>query len=186
MQASRTGFCFPSGCMQNSFDMLNKVYLAVLAIAVAVMAFFTFYAWSWLQSIGLPQAAVAGFVYHSTCAATSLWIFVLLLLILANAVLWTTGRAWAMWVTFLFFALFALISNFWMNRMFIDYQQQHFGMDDGLSSGPFLGAIMIIIMGLFVFADQFLLVRVQQKMYPPSIPELTENDEPEIIDKSEE
>ena len=48
--------------------MWSKIYLAILAVAVVVMAFFTYYAWSWLQSIGQPVAAAAGYDYHSRLA----------------------------------------------------------------------------------------------------------------------
>lgn len=44
--------------------MWNKVYLALLAIGILVGGFFSYYAWSWLQSIGDPRAAWEAFNYH--------------------------------------------------------------------------------------------------------------------------
>jgi hypothetical protein len=146
--------------------MWSKIYLACLAISLAVMAFFTFYGLSWLQSIGDPRASAAGFEYHSGISWPVLWISSIVLLVLANAVLWTTRRAWAMWVTFLFLAVFIAAKFFWLDRSFAAFQTDHNLAAAALSFGPFFAAIMIVVIAAIVFFDQFFVVRMLDKMYP--------------------
>lgn len=67
--------------------MWNRIYLLVLAVCTVIMVFFTYYSWTWLKSIGSPQAAVEGYLYHSGLAWKFLWISSIALVILANAVL---------------------------------------------------------------------------------------------------
>lgn len=146
--------------------MWSKVYLACLAISLAVMAFFTFYGLSWLQSIGDPRAAAAEFEYHSGISWPVLWISSNALLVIANAILWTTRRAWAMWVTFLFLAVFIAAKFFWLDRSFAAFQAANNLAAPTISFGPFLAAIMIVVIAAIVFFDQFFVVRMLEKMYP--------------------
>ena len=149
--------------------MWSKLYLAVLAISIFVMAFFTYYAWSWLQSVGEPVAAVAGYQYHAGLGWMALWLFAVILLVLANAVLWTSRRGWAAWTTFLFFAVFLVIRYFWLHQAFFQFQKDNGLWDGGLLIAPFSAAILIVLMAAVVFFDQFAIVRLHRKMYPPAV-----------------
>jgi hypothetical protein len=142
--------------------MFSKIYLAALALSIVVMAFFTYYSWSWLQSIGQPAAAVAGYEYHSNLAWVALWVTSAMLLLLANAVLWTTRSAWAMWLTFLYFSFFIITKYFWLGREFMRFSES----PSTFSSGPLIGAGLIILMAVVVFIDQFMVVRLLAKTYP--------------------
>jgi hypothetical protein len=146
--------------------MWSKIYLAFLAVSLAVMAFFAVYSLSWLQSIGDPRAAAAGFEYHSAASWPVLWISSIGLLVLANAVLWTTRRAWAMWVTFVFLAGFIALKFFWLDRSFAAFQADNNLAAAAISFGPFFAAIMIVVIAAIVFFDQFFVVRMLEKMYP--------------------
>jgi hypothetical protein len=150
--------------------MFSKIYLAALATSIAVMAFFTYYSWSWLQSIGQPAAAVAGYEYHSNLAWVTLWIMSVLLLLLGNAVLWTTRSAWAMWLTFIFFAAFIVIKYFWLGREFMRFSETL----SAFSAAPIIGAGLIILMAAIVFLDKFMVVRLLAKTYPESTKTETE------------
>jgi len=146
--------------------MSSKIYLAALAVSIAVMAFFTYYSWSWLQSIGLPAAVAAGFEYHSAIAWPVLWISAVALLLLGNAVLWTTGRSWAMWVTFVYFAAMIVIRFFWLNATFLQFQKEKGLAEGGISVGPLLAVILIALMAAIVFFDQFIVPRLRLKTLP--------------------
>lgn len=149
--------------------MWSKIYLAVFGFTVAVTAFFTFYSWSWLQSRGNPLDAVAGFEYHSNLSWVALWLSALILLLLANGVLWASKCAWAMWATFAYLAIFLVIHYFWLGEAFFRYKETNNMSDDSISLGPVLGAILIVAAGVVIFANQFITVRLYRKMYPPIV-----------------
>lgn len=148
--------------------MFSKIYLAALGVSVAVVSFFTYYSWSWLQSIGQPAAAIAGYEYHSNLAWITLLITSVVLLLLANAVLWTTRSAWAMWVTFIFFSFFAVAKFFWLKFVFIDFQMRTAPSGTGVLRGPFLAVLLIVIMAAIVFFNQFIVIKLRAKTYPDS------------------
>jgi uncharacterized membrane protein SirB2 len=144
--------------------MWNKVFYSVLAAAVIGMCFFTFYANSWLGSIGNPRTALEGYDYYAGFGSTFLWISSAVLLILANVILWTTRRGWAMWTTFAFFAVFVILRTFWLEKARYNFQNS-----DSLFFTPLVGVILIIVAGAFVFFNQFLNLRLSEKMYPPKV-----------------
>lgn len=146
-------------------DMFTKIYLAALGLSLAVMAFFTYYSWSWLQSIGQPAAAVAGYEYHANLAWITLWITSATLLILGNAVLWTTRSAWAIWLTFIFFGIFVVARFFGLEFAFIEFQMRTESAGIG-ALGPFLAVLLIVIMAAIVFCDQFIVIRLRARTYP--------------------
>ncbi len=147
--------------------MWSKLYLAILGLSIAAMAFFTYYSWSWLQSIGQPAAAVVGYEYNSGVACTALIISGVLLLLLANGVLWATKRAWAMWATFVYVGIFVIIRYFWLGEAFFRFKKDNRMSDGSFSLGPVMGVILVVALGVVVFANQFASVRLNRKMYPP-------------------
>lgn len=153
--------------------MFSKIYLAALGFSLAAMAFFTYYSWSWLQSIGQPVAAVAGYEYHSSLAWIALWVTSLILLLIGNAVLWTTRSAWALWLSLVYFAAFVIIKYFWLAREFMRFSEE----PSSFSSGPFIAVGLIILMATVVFLDTLVAVRLRARIYPDA----KENDiEPEV------
>jgi hypothetical protein len=145
--------------------MWTKIYLALLALSLGVMAFFTFYSLSWLQSIGDPRAAAAGFDYHSTASWPFLWISAIALLIIGNAVLWTARLSWAMWLSFVYIAAFIAIKFFWLDQAFSTFQTTHGLTASGISFGPFFAVMMIVVLAAIVIFNQFFAVRMYEKIY---------------------
>ena len=146
--------------------MLSKIFLGLLAVCVLLMAFFTFYAYSWLQSIGQPSAAVAGYLYHDNIAWTLLIASSVLLLIFGNVILWMTRKAWPLWSTLLYFAAFMAIRYFWMDQQFLHFKTANGMSDVALSAAPLFGAVLIIIAAIFTFCDQFAILQLHRQMYP--------------------
>lgn len=155
--------------------MWSKVYTVLLVLSVVVMAFFTYYSFSWLQSIGLPVAATAGYEYHSSLSWNSLWISAIALLFLGNVILWTSGQAWALWTTFVYFAVAVVVRTFWLDQAFADFRMTNNYSDGIFTIGPVFAVILIGLMGIIVFFNQFIVVQLNRKMYPPPVVE-----EPEL------
>ena len=161
--------------------MLSKIYLAILVLSLVAMGFFVFYSWSWLQSIGLPAAASQGYEYHAGLAWPLLWITTIALLGLANAILWATNRSWAMWVTFVYFTAMVVLRFFWLEQAYFAFRKTNNLFDGSFALGPFVAVIMIVVMAAIVFFDQFIIVRLRQKMYAPVQDIVTETAESEPV-----
>lgn len=155
--------------------MWNKIYFAVMAAAVVAMCFFTFYANSWFGSIGKPQTALEGYEYYAGLGSITLWISTTVLLILANVILWNTRRSWAMWTTLAYFAIFVVLRSFWLEKMRYNFQNS-----DSLFFTPIVGVILVIAAGAFIFFNQLLNLRLNEKMYP------VKTDDVEVLDVKEE
>ncbi len=151
--------------------MWNKIYLAVLAAAFLVMCFFTFYANSWLGSIGNPKDAIEGYEHYAGIGSLSLSISSVILLILANVILWNTRRGWALWTTLAYFAIFVILRAFWLEKSRFSLQYP----DSSFFTPALVGAGVIIAAGAVVFFNQLLNLRLNEKMYPPL--ETSENTE---------
>ena len=156
--------------------MLSKAYIVLLALSLSAMAFFTYYAWSWLQSIGQPAAAVEGFSFHAQMSWTFLWVTATLLLALGNAVLWVTGRAWAMWVSFAYFSVFVAVRAFWLDQTLASFLAGNPAAADAIRIGPFFAAVLILLFAAITFFDQFIIIRLRAKTYPPTQPEVESED----------
>jgi len=146
--------------------MLNKIFLALLAVSTVLMLFFTFYASSWLGSIGQPSTALDGYRYHSGMSWTILLASTIVLLILSNVILWLTRRAWALWTTLLYFAIFILLRYFWLNQALLEFTNRAGHPVDESAAGPLIGAMIVIAAAVFIFCDQFAVLQLHRKMYP--------------------
>ena len=158
--------------------MWTKLYLAVLAVSSVLAAFFMFYAWSWLQSIGLPINAAAGAEYHAAFASATIWLATILLLIIANALLWTNGKAWPMWATFLYFAVFIVAQYFWLERSIVFFKEEHLLSEHHVYIAPIAAALLVIAAGAVTFFDKYVVIRLRAKTYPAPVI----NEEPETED----
>lgn len=75
--------------------MFNKIYLGVLAVAFLIMAFLTTFCYLQLQSKGFsPERVVQNFESYDSIYKTVFWISSLVLLVLANIVLWKNRKSW--------------------------------------------------------------------------------------------
>ena len=145
--------------------MWSKLYFAVLAVAILVMAFFTYYSWSWLQSIGQPTAAAEGYVYHSGLAWTVLWVSSIILILLANAVMWASGKSWAVWITLAYLAVFIIIRYFWLGQAFFEFTTSNGMTDKMFSFSRLSGVIVLAVAAVIVYIDQFVIVKLWTKTY---------------------
>jgi hypothetical protein len=169
--------------------MWNKIFLLTLTISILLMAFLVYYAFSWLGSIGSPAAAVEGYLYHEGLAWKFLCISSVVLLIFANAVLSKYRRSWAMWTTFLYFAVFVILKFFIVDRFAIEFFREN-GYVAMVGPFPPLGPIFAVLIcaaaAAIVYFDQFLVVRLREKMYPTAISDAQAQTADEAIEKVEE
>lgn len=166
-----SGLFVPPVYVVKPSPMWNRIFLLILAVCSAIMAGLTYYAWSWLQSIGAPSATVEGYTFHAGLAWKFVWASSIILLILANFLLARSRRSWAMWATFVYFAAFVVVRYFFLERWFFQYKLNSGLADSRLSWAPFAGAVVVVAAATVVFIDQMLIVRLTEKIYP-SAPEI--------------
>ncbi len=154
---------------QNAF-MWNKIYTGILGISFLLMAGLVYYSYSWLQSVSAPPNVVQNYDYYANLSWMFLWISSLLLLVVANAVLWTTRNAWAMWTTFLYFGFFILIQKLWLDQLFFNFKQRNELTDSAISLGIFSGILLFVLAAAIVFSNQFIVKRMHDKMFAQTQP----------------
>lgn len=152
--------------------MWNKIYLIALAILILPIAFFYSYSWLWLKSIGSPINAVTGFEYHSSLAWSFLWISTVILLILANIILWKIRKSWAIWATFGYFTISILAKYFWLEPALKTFKHVNNLAETGISIQtftPVFAVFLCLIAAVIVYFNQFLVLRLNNKMYPQNV-----------------
>lgn len=146
--------------------MWTKIFLIVLAVALLSMLVLTYFSYAQLQSIGFaPKDIAASFLSYGSIYWTGLWVSSLALLILANVVLWLNRRAWALWATFLFFAIFVLVRTWWLNELYVGYTKQNNLPAETLFGYGILGVLLCIIAAVGIFFNQFLVLRMRDRVY---------------------
>jgi hypothetical protein len=169
--------------------MINKIFLALLGVAVLMMVVLTFLALSQLKSIGFPPVQIVqNFAGYESLHWTLLWISAIVLLILGNVILWTNQKEWALWSSFLFFAVFIMVNTWWLTESVANYQKAN-SLDTGgiLSKNGIFGVVLAIVGGVAVFFDQFIVLRLRDKMYQKPVEEAeTKPDETEAEKSDEE
>lgn len=154
--------------------MFTKIYLALLGISLLVILTLTFLCYSQLQSIGFaPTQIVENFESYDGFYKTVLWISSIALLILANIILWTSQRSWALWITFVYFAAFILLDMWWLGDLLFSYKKQNNLLSGSFQFGGFFAALLVVIVGIGVFFNQFIVLRLHDKMFNKT-PEETE------------
>ncbi len=146
--------------------MWKKTYFATLAIFAAILAFFMYYAWSWLASIGAPADAFAGYEFWSSLGWVGLWIATVILLFNANIVFAKTEEPWAFSATFAFFAVFVVAKFFWLGSAAIDFQQANNLPSGSAFLGPFLAIFLCTGFAGVVFVNHYVAERFRAKIYP--------------------
>jgi hypothetical protein len=146
--------------------MLNKIFLIVYGILLLPMAFLIWYAGSWLTSIGDPKIAQQTYFDYSGYGLTFLLGSFILLLILANIILWTSRRAWALWLGFLYFALFVFARFWWLEATYLDFARRNAFTESTFSLGPIIAVVFVVGVGALTFFDQFIVLRLNDRMHP--------------------
>lgn len=144
--------------------MWNKIYLLVLAVAVLAMGVLAYLSFSWLQSVTKPADVVRNYEFYSNLYWTILCISSLILLALANVLIWTIRKSWALWLTFAYFAGFVLLQTWWLNSLFLNYQKTNNLTETTFSLLGLGGAFLCVIVAVGVFFNQFLALRLRDKM----------------------
>lgn len=160
--------------------MLVKIYLLLLAICSAILAALTYLSWGWLQSIGAPTATVEGYSSYALIAGAFLGVSSVVLLILANIILISSRRSWALWATLIYFVLFTVVRYFWLERSLFYYMRDT-GMTDGMFPwSPVIGVGVCLGAASFAIIDYFVVTKVTNKVSPEDQPA-----EIEVIDPEE-
>jgi len=163
--------------------MWSRIYLGVLAAAILVVGFFTYYSWSWLESIGRPEDAIAGYQYTSGIAWAMLCVCSITLAFIAAGVMWTTQRAWALWVTFALFAVTLAIEGFFLDRSYRRLLESSTGIDVKLWATPVITILIMIGAAVLALAFQYSIVILRRKFYPepPTIEVDPESESPRLM-----
>lgn len=155
--------------------MWNRIYLIALAVFLIPIIFFTYYSYDWLQSISAPQAAYDGYSFHSGIAWKLIWFASIVLLIIANVIFAKEKKPWALWATFIFFTVLVLVQGFWLDREGTRFWNDHF-TPSITSMGIVVSLSLFIAAAAAIFLNQFVLLRLGDKLYPPATVE-SESDE---------
>lgn len=156
--------------------MWNKIYPIFLAVFVLVMLVLTYLAYSQLQSIGFaPEVIRDNYQTYENYFRQFLWMSSVVLLILANVLLWTERKSWALWTTLLYFALFTLLEGWWLGRAYTAYLQQHNLPQSAISFGILISTIMCIVAAVGIFFDHFLVLRMRERIYKTDSAEISDD-----------
>lgn len=161
--------------------MWNKIYLIIIAIAVLATGVLLYLPHSWLQSITAPRDVAEHYKFYANIGWMFLLISSLALLVVGNVVLWKTRRAWAMWASLLYFAVFIIAHTFWLENSFFQYKQTNNLETGAISWSPLFGVVLIVLAAIIVFFNQYLVKRMGDKMYPVAAPD----EQPPIIENAE-
>lgn len=146
--------------------MLNKIFLGVFALAIIGLAILSFLSYNQLQSIGFaPANIVENFNSYHGIHWIYLWIASIVLLVFANVIMWTNRKAFALWLTFVFFAVSILVNMWWLSNLLFNYKKQNGLWEGGFNASIIGAAFFIIIAGIGVFFNQFLTFRLRDKMF---------------------
>ena len=146
--------------------MWNKIYLILLAVCVLTMGVLLHLPYSWLGSITAPKIVALNFEHYANISRMFLFISSLVLLAAGDVLLFKTRQSWGLWTAFLYFAIFMVAHTFWLEQSFFRYRQENNLTDSSFFFGSFLAVLYIVITAIFVFFNQYLIKRMQAKMFP--------------------
>jgi hypothetical protein len=106
------------------------------------------------------------------------------LIVLATAIAWTK-KPWALWTSFIYFAVFALAYYFWLDRSAFQFKQTSGLTDASYNFTSILGAVLVIIAGFVTFAIHFMISQLRKKMSMTESPDVVSDDVQVDIESSE-
>jgi hypothetical protein len=146
--------------------MLNKFFLGAIVLSIIIMAAFLYISNATLNSVGFsPQQIVETFNGYNSITWSALWITSGLLLILANLVLWSSRKAWSLWATFIFFSVFLLVQTIFIGDKLNSYIASNLNSQSGINFTGILGAFTCVFVAIGVFFNQYLVIRMRDKIY---------------------
>jgi hypothetical protein len=161
--------------------MWTKIYFVLFAAAFLGLCVLTLLCYSQLQSRGFaPQDIEKGFLAYRNLYWQFLWISSLILLILANVILWRARGAWAVWTTFAFFAVFVLVQSWWLGGVYFRYAKENNLTESSFSLDGILGVTLCAAIAVAAFFNQFLVLRMRDRMHgdPESLSGTATGEEP--------
>jgi hypothetical protein len=106
------------------------------------------------------------------------------LLAVGNVILWLFRQSWALWSSFAFFAVFTLLKSFWLDSVLFNYESTNSLPPSSTFISYFVGVLMCGAVATVVFFNQFLVMRMRDKMHGE--PTLIKNQtEPLLTEKKE-
>ncbi len=144
--------------------MLKKIFIGLFSLATIVAAFLTYYSYDWLQSIGNPEIAVQNFQYFSSINWTYIWISFIVLLICANVIIWKSKNVLFVWLSYAYFIIFIALHTFWLERNYLSFLKSNGLAETAISVTPLIGVVICIIVAIAVFFNQFILLRLREKL----------------------
>jgi hypothetical protein len=150
--------------------MLSKIYLGLIALAFLVASGFTYFGYSWLQSIGDPKIAAENFQNVSGWNWTYIWISFLVLLLFSNLIIWREKVTWPIWSALAYFAVFIILNTFWLEQSFLTFKKTNELGDQVISISPMIGILVILVVAMAVFFNQYLIKRLLEKIVGNDIP----------------
>lgn len=146
--------------------MLKKIFLLAVAVAALVMIVLTYAANSKLNSIGFAPATVAeNYLIYQSYYQQFLVLSSLILLILANVLLWKERRAWALWTTLAYFSIFVLLQGWWLDANFFTYKKQNNLWQGEFSLSGFVSALFCVAAAVGIFFNQFLVLKMRDRIH---------------------
>jgi hypothetical protein len=145
--------------------MWNKIYLVLLLVAILAMCAITFICNNQFSSYDNPISVLQRIETYISLYWNFLWISSAILLILANVLMWINKKAWAIWSTFIFFAVFVLLQTFWLENSYLAFQQKNGLTDKTFSAFGIVGALLCLGVGVGLFFNQFIVFRLRDKMF---------------------
>ena len=146
--------------------MWTKIYFVLFAAALAAMCVLTFLCYWQLQSNGFaPKVIEESFLSYRNIFWQFLWISSLILLAGANVLLWLQRRAWAVWTTFFFFAVFVLVQSWWLGGMYFQFAKENNLTENNFSFSGILGAMLCAAVAVGAFFDHFLVLRMRDRVH---------------------
>lgn len=163
--------------------MISKIYLIGLGIFVILMGILTYFAYDWLGSLTAPIDVKTNYEFFISSGRQTLLVSTVILLILANIILWKLEKSWAFWSTLLYFVFFILIQSFWLDRAFEQFKENR-GLSDGtLSISPIIGVGLCFAAAFFIYFNQYLIKRMYEKMFSKDNPIKEIEDEENIVEQ---
>lgn len=147
--------------------MWTKIFLILFVVALLALSWLTILSYLQLQSVGFaPRDIAAGFLGYRDIFWFWLPASTLVLLIVSNVIIWISRQAWALWLTYLFFAAFTLLQTWWLGELYGRYVEENSLADGGYFSGiGILSVLICIAAAVAVYFDQFLVLRMRDRVH---------------------
>jgi hypothetical protein len=160
------GFLFLEiACDKSSIHMWQKIFLIALAIAALITVVAIYLTHSWLGSLTNPVDVAENYEFLRGWTYMILFFSSIVLFIIANAVLYSQRKAWALWTTFLFFSGFLLLQSWWSDGNFFAFKKANNLWHGETSLVALAAAIGCVVAAAVTFFDQAIVLRMRDRIH---------------------